>query len=138
MISKVFIDTDVFLDTILDRKPHSVHSNRIIGLAEKNKIHGFTSSLVIANLYYILKKISTHSKAVQAINKIRSIIEVLPFTNKEISESISAEFKDFEDGVQYFIAMNNKITHIITRNVKDFKKASASIQTPKEYLQSLK
>ncbi len=136
MKNKIFIDADVFLDTVLERKPHSNYSNKIISLCELNEIQGFTSSLVIANVYYILKKISNRNKAIQAINKIRSIIKVLSFTNKEIGESISAEFLDFEDGVQYFIAVNNKVDRIITRNVKDFRKATIGVLTPKEYLQS--
>ncbi len=137
MKNKIFIDTDIFLDTILDRKPHSNYSNRIISLCEQNEIQGFTSSLVIANIYYILNKLSSHNKALQAINKIRAIINILPFTDKEIGESINADFQDFEDGVQYFIAINNKVDRIITRNVKDFKKASIGILTPKEFLQSI-
>ena len=137
MKNRIFIDTDVFLDTLLERKPYCVYSNRIIGLCERSEIRGFTSSLVIANIYYILNKLSNKEKAIQAINKIRSIINILPLTDKEIGESISAEFQDFEDGVQYFIAVNNKIGRIITRNVKDFKKAAIGVLTPKEFLQSL-
>ena len=82
-------------------------SNKVISLCEQNKIQGFTSSLIIANIYYILKKLSSHKKTILAITKIRSIINILSLTDKEIGESISAEFQDFEDGIQYFIAINN-------------------------------
>lgn len=138
MKKKIFIDTDVFLDTILDRKPHSVSSNELLNLCEHNEIEGFTSSLVLANIYYIINKIASRQKAISAISKIRSLVVVLSFTDKEIGESINAEFQDFEDGIQYFIAINNKIECLITRNTKDFQKASISILTPKEFLQALK
>jgi predicted nucleic acid-binding protein len=137
-MKKIFIDSDIFLDTILDRKPHNEFSNELINLCEKNEIGGYTSSLVVANIYYIINKISSHQKAIQAISKIRSLVTVLSFTDKEIGGSINAEFGDFEDGVQYFIAVNNKIDCIITRNTKDFQKASISVLTPKEFLQTLK
>lgn len=137
-MKKIFIDTDVFLDTIIDRKPHCESSNKLINLCEQNEVSGFTSSLVIANIYYIINKIAGYQKAVQAISKIRSLITILPFTDKEIGESINAEFKDFEDGVQYFIAINHKIDYLITRNRKDFQKANISVLTPKEFLQTLK
>lgn len=133
-MNKIFIDTDIFLDTILDRKPHAEFSNKLLSLCEQNEINGNTSCLVIANIYYIINKISNHQKAISSIDKIRSIVSVLPFTNKEIAESINAEFRDFEDGIQYFIAVNHKIDCLITRNIKDFKKASISILTPKEFL----
>ena len=134
---KIFIDTDVFLDTILKRKLHYEFSNKLIALCEQSEIDGFTSSLVIANIYYIVNKLTSHKEALQSISKIRSIIKVLPFTDKEICESINGGFRDFEDGVQYFISVNNKISHLITRNIKDFKKANISVLSPHGYLQSL-
>lgn len=137
-MKKIFIDTDIFLDTILNRKPHSESSNKLINLCEQNEISGFTSSLVIANIYHIINKIADCRKAVAAISKIRSLITVLSFTDKEIGESINAGFKDFEDGVQYFIAVNNKMDCLITRNTKDFQKGNLGILTPKEFLQTLK
>ena len=134
---RIFIDTDIFLDTILKRKPHYEFSNKLIACCEQSEIDGFTSSLVIANIYYIVNKLTCHKEALQSISKIRSIIKVLPFTDKEIGESINGGFKDFEDGVQYFISVNNKISYLITRNIKDFKKANISVLSPQCYLQSL-
>jgi hypothetical protein len=84
-----------------------------------------------------VNKLTSHEKALQSISKIRSIIKVIPFTDKEIGESINGGFKDFEDGVQYFISVNNKISHLVTRNIKDFKKANISVLSPQDYLQSL-
>ncbi|MCG2811567.1 MAG: PIN domain-containing protein [Candidatus Aminicenantes bacterium] len=137
-MKKIFIDTDIFLDTILDRKPHSEYSTRLINLCEQNEIAGHTSSLVIANIYYILNEIAGYKKAIQAISKIRSLVAILPFTDKEIGKSINAEFKDFEDGIQYFVAVNHKIDCLITRNTKDFQKVNISVLTAKEFLQTLK
>jgi len=137
-MKKVFIDTDIFLDTILNRLPHSEFSNELISLCEQNKIDGYTSSLIVANIYYIINKIANQRKAIEAIGKIRSLVKVLPFTDKEIGESINAEFNDFEDGLQYFIAVNHKIDCVITRNTKDFRKANIGVLTPREFLQTLK
>lgn len=132
---KIFIDTDIFLDTILSRGPHCNFSNKIIALCELNKIDGYTSSLIIANIYYIVNRLTNHKEALKSISKIRSIIKVLPFTDKEIGEAINAGFKDFEAGVQYFVCVNNKIYYLITRNIKDFKKANISVLSPEGYLQ---
>lgn len=133
----IYIDIDIFLDTILKRKPHHQYSDKIISLCEQNEIKGFTSALVIANIFYIINKAGNFQMAIKAIGKIRSIIKVLPLTDKEIGESINAEFKDFEDGVQYFVSINNKINFFITRNIKDFTKASTAILSPQEYLELL-
>lgn len=137
-MKRIFIDTDVFMDSILAREPHAEYSSGLLALCEQKKITGYTSCLVIANIYYIINKIANHQKAIQAINRIRSLVSVLPFTDKEISESIHAEFHDFEDGIQYFIASNHNIDCLITRNTKDYRKASIGILTPKEFLHTLK
>ena len=138
MKDKIFIDTDIFLDTLLARKPYYAFSNQILSLCEYNEVKGFTSCLVIANIYYILNKLTNRKKAIHAVSTIRAIIRVLPCTDKEIGESINSEFKDFEDGLQYFIAINNDINCIITRNIKDFKKSSISIVSAEQYLESRK
>jgi predicted nucleic acid-binding protein len=134
----LFIDSDVFLDTVLQRQPHSVASEQVLGMCETAEARGYTSSLILSNLYFILRRISTHTKAIEAVQKIRSYIDVLPVTDKEIGESIEAGFRDFEDGIQYFVCVNHKIDCFITRNVKDFKKASITVLTPKEWLETLR
>ena len=137
MKQQIFIDTDVFLDTILARSPHFEHSQHIINLCEQNIIDGNTSSLVMANIYYIIQKLSDRHKAKDAINKISSFINILPFTDKEIKAALHSEFKDFEDAAQYFIAQNHKIDFFITRNIRDFKKTPMALFTPKEFLKTL-
>ena len=48
-----------------------------------------------------------------------------------------SEFKDFEDAIQNFCAEDEGLNHIITRNLKDYKKSNLSVLTPKEFLTSL-
>ena len=133
-MNRVFIDSDVLLDVILNRKDHCADSQKILALAESNKIAGCTSALVIANCYYIVESNRDKATADRAVRKLRSILNVLPLTDKEIGESLSSSFKDFEDGVQFFIAMNNAVDTIITRNISDYKKASVKVLSPKDYL----
>ena len=140
MKDKLFIDTDVILDVLLNRKQHSLYSQKILSLIETNKVEGYTSALIMANIFYIIRKIESHNKAIKAIEKIRAFITILPFTDKEIGEAVNAGFKDVEDGMQYFIALNNNLDVIITRNIKDFNKSILKILTPQQYLniQSIK
>ena len=101
-MKKIFVDSDIFMDTILNRKPHSEYSSELLSLCEQGGLDGFTSSLILANIYYVVRSFANHNKAIDAVGKIRSLVKVLPLTDREIGESISAEFNDFEDGLQYF------------------------------------
>ena len=55
-------------------------------------------------------------------------------SDKEIGESLNSNINDFEDGVQYFIALNNSINNLITRNISDYKGLDINVLTPKDFL----
>lgn len=134
MKKKIFIDTDVILDLVFERKPFFYDSQKILSLVEKNYLLGFTSSLIMANCYYIINITKNKNIAKKTIEKLRSILTVLPFTDKELGESLNSNIKDFEDGIQYFIAVNNGINTIITRNIQDYKKVDINVFLPNDFL----
>jgi len=134
MMEKLFIDTDVILDIVLKREPFFSDSQRVLSLIERNYFSGFTSSLIVANCYYIINSNRDKKTALKTISKLRSILNVLPFTDKEIGESLNSKFKDFEDGVQYFIALNNNINNLITRDISDYRDLDINVLTPKDFL----
>ena len=55
-----------------------------------------------------------------------------------IDKALNSDFADFEDAIQYYTALENKITLILTRNLRDYKKASVVVQTPEAFLVSQK
>jgi predicted nucleic acid-binding protein len=134
MKEKVFLDTDVILDVVFERIPHFYHSQAVLSLIEKNFITGFTSSLILANCFYIICNNKNRETAKETVSKLRSLLIVLPFTDKEIGESLNSDMKDFEDGVQYFITINNGLDTILTRNLSDFKNIDINVFTPKDFL----
>ena len=54
--------------------------------------------------------------------------------DKIIDLSLNSDFKDFEDAIQYFTALENKIGIIITRNLKDFKLSKIPVMNADDYL----
>ncbi len=134
MENRIFVDSDVLLDVILERYPHFEYSQQIIALVEECIFKGFTSSLILANCFYIIENQFTYTRAAGAIQKLRSIFEILPFSDKEIGESLSSNIADFEDGIQYYIAFNNTVDTIITRNIKDYKNLNCKVFTPEDFL----
>ncbi len=131
---EVFLDSDVLLDVLLKREPHCGNAQQVLALAENNVVDGYTSALIVANCYYIIESNRDRPTAERASRKLRSVLTVLPLTDREIGESLNSGFRDFEDGVQYFIALNRGINTIITRNVNDYKKASIKVLAPAEFL----
>lgn len=132
-MKNLFLDTNVIIDTLADRKPFSKAGANLFEYAEKGKVNLFISSLTYANIYYIIRKSCTHKELISTLRDLESIIETVDVTKQIISKSLQSEFKDFEDSIQYHTALSNKkITAIVTRNGKDFKKSDLAILTPEE------
>ena len=73
-------------------------------------------------------------EAKQIIRKFKVLIELLSLDNKITELALNDDdFSDFEDGLQYYTAMENEIDVIISRNKKDFKSSKIPILTAKEF-----
>ncbi len=67
--------------------------------------------------------------------KVLSLIERNYFSGFTSSMIIAnCYIKDFEDGVQYFVALNNNINNFITRNISDYKDLDINVLIPKDFL----
>lgn len=137
MNKKIFIDSDIILDLLCKREPFYAFAAEIFTLGDKGKIELVTTSLVIANVFYILRKILGIEKAKELLRKLRIIIGVISVNEKAVDLALNSRFSDFEDGLQYFTARENDIKIIITRNIKDYKENDLVIQTPEQYLKSI-
>ena len=133
-MTKVFVDTDICIDLISGRQPFNKTAEILFSLADNDKIKIYVSSLSFANIDYVLRSqfATTHSR--QIIGKLKTIVNVLPVNSKTIDLAIASDFNDFEDAIQYCCAMENNLTTIITRNIKDYKKATIKVVTPETFI----
>jgi len=102
---KIFVDTDVIIDFLIDRQPHAISSSQIFELQENKIVELFTSSLSINNVHYIIKRVTGDKKARKIILDLLQFIEVLDVTKIDITNGLKSDFKDFEDAVQYSVAL---------------------------------
>ena len=132
---KVYIDTNVIIDLLAKRKPFYIESLKIFSLADTKEIELVTSSLNIVNSHYILNDIMKIKDARLIIGKFKVLTQSFDLNDKIIELALNdMKFKDFEDGIQYYTALESKCEIIITRNRKDFKNSAIPVLSPKEYL----
>jgi len=134
MIKKVFIDSDIIFDVLVKREYFYEFASVIFDLGYEKKIDLYTSAVVLANVFYLLRKKFGIEKSKSQIKKLRLILKVLPINEKTVDYALESNFNDFEDALQYFSAKENGIPVILTRNVKDYKEKGIMIQTAEEYL----
>jgi predicted nucleic acid-binding protein len=133
---RIFADTDVFIDLLAERDPFYIHSATLFSLADKGLLEISVSSLTFANLNYLLSRHFTPQKARKLLLRFKTLVNVLPVTDKMIELALTSDFKDFEDGIQYFTAVENQVEFLITRNLKDYKNAKIPVFTPEQFLKS--
>lgn len=133
-MKKLFIDSDVLLDLLLDREPFSEDIATLIEKSIESEVKLHTSLLSIANMHYIIGRLENKNKADLKIKKILKIVSIENLGQTVIDKAIKSRFKDFEDSIQNFCAVEAEHEIIITRNTKDYKQSELSILTPKEYL----
>jgi predicted nucleic acid-binding protein len=136
-MTDLFIDTDVIIDFLLDRKPFSREAAIIFTLIEQKKLRGYSSSLTFSNLYYVLRKIESHNKVISKLDSLSKLVGILKVEEKTIKNALASGFPDFEDSIQYYSAIDNKkIDVIITRNIRDYKKSNIPVMTPGDFLKT--
>lgn len=133
-MNKVFVDTDVVLDLLAERIPFFHFSAVLFTFAEMKKLELYTSPLILANTFYILRKQLGNDEAKSALRKLRILLHVVDSSDSIIDKALNSDFSDFEDAVQYYTALEHGINVILTRNLREYKKTSVIVQTPEAYL----
>ncbi|MCC5848020.1 MAG: PIN domain-containing protein [Verrucomicrobia bacterium] len=133
---KLFLDTDVILDCVLARPGFVEDATEILNLCEVSGLEGITSTLVLANCHYVFSRQETARKSREVIARLRALLGVCPVGDRELGEALVSKFKDLEDGIQYFTALNNGADVIVTRNIRDYKSSTLPVMRPREFLLS--
>jgi predicted nucleic acid-binding protein len=137
MSKRIFIDTNVMLDLLGERKPFYEPIAKIATLAEKEKLTMVVSPISFATVNYFLAKFESAAAAKEKLRKFKIVSEICSLNEQIIEKGLNSSIKDFEDALQYFSATESDCKIIITRNGKDFKKSLLPVMTGEEFLKSL-
>jgi predicted nucleic acid-binding protein len=134
-MKKLFIDTNIVIDLLAKREPFYQESAKLFSLADKKKVELIVSALTFANTNYILSKLNDSKTARDILSKFKVLVTVADLNDKIIELSLNdKDFSDFEDGLQYYSALEYEADIIITRNLKDFKSSQIPVITAQTYL----
>lgn len=134
-MKRILIDTNIVIDLLAKREKFYNDAANLFSQADKKEIILSISSLTFANTNYILTKSKSAKIAREILRKFKVMVVLLELNDKITELALSDEsFSDFEDGLQYYTAIENEIDIIITRNKKDFKNSKLPVLSAKEYL----
>lgn len=118
----LFLDTNVLIDFLIDRKPFSDEAAKLFNYSLKKKVNLYVSAVSYNNIYYILNRNNSNTQTINSLCELFELTEIIDVSKEVIKKSLHSDFKDFEDAIEYHAAKSfNKIDCIVTRNTKDFK-----------------
>lgn len=133
-MKKLLVDTNIIIDLLAERKEFYDAAAQLFSLADQKKINLCVCSLSFANAHYVLNRQLEETKVREILRKLKVLVEVLPLDSKVLDKSLNSDFKDFEDAIQYYAAIESNVDIIITRNLKDFKKSNLPVLTAGQFI----
>ena len=133
---KLLIDTYVVLDVLLRREPFFRTAAEVLNLTQRDDVREYVSASAITDIYYIANKQLKDRAAVRdLLERLLKIVSVAAVSEQEIRNALNLTWADFEDSVQYSVALLNEMDGIVTRNPDDYQEANMRIWLPEQVLE---
>ena len=118
---RVFIDANILVSVLNKEYPLFTYTSRILSLADTNKFQLFTSPICLAIAFYFAEKKYNSTLAKQKIAVLAENIGIADATASAVQKTLqNPAVNDFEDGLEYYSAEENKCTCIVTEDINDF------------------
>lgn len=119
-MKKIFLDTNIILDVMAQRRPFNTDANALMKLGIEGKVMLCATPLTFANCTYILKSSYKHNDPVTVIKAYKQYIFALTMDDEQCDKALNAAAPDFEDMLQFEAAVAANCDYIVTRNKKHF------------------
>ena len=135
---KLLIDTNVVLDVLLKREPFFHAAADVLNLVQRDDVREYVSASAVTDIYYIAKRQMKDDAAVKdLLKRLLMVVSVAAVSEQEIQNALNLGWADFEDSVQYSVALLNEMDGIVTRNPADFQNSRLQIWFPEQALEAL-
>ncbi len=129
---KIFLDTNILLDLLLDRE-RSYEASIILNSIDVGLFEGYISDITLVNIDYIAKKQKKENEIKEFLILLLETMEICTPDTNLLFEALKLENKDFEDNIQYLLAKKYKCDCLIT-NDKDLKFDDIEILDSKSFI----
>ncbi|WP_442794741.1 type II toxin-antitoxin system VapC family toxin [Pelobium manganitolerans] len=118
---RVFLDANVLVAVLNKEYPVFSYAARILSLADEPAFTIYTSPVCLAIAYYFAEKKTSAKIAKAKISLLLEHIKVAGNDELGVQQTlINKKVLDFEDGLEYYAAIQNECKCIVTENLKDF------------------
>ena len=118
---RIFVDANILVATLNKEYPLFTWSSRLLSIQGKQNIELFTSPLCLAIAFYFAEKKSGEKKAREKMEILCQHIGITTVDENTTRQALmNKRIHDFEDGMEYYSALQQKCDCIVTENQDDF------------------
>jgi len=133
---RIFLDANILVSVLNKEYPLFTYSARIVSLADNKKFTVYTSPVCLAIAFYFSEKKSGTQSAKQKIKLLSEKILITEVGKSEVLKALeNKQVNDFEDGIEYYAALNNKCEVIVTEDTSDFYFSDIKVCRAKNFLE---
>lgn len=133
-MKKVFVDTNVLLDILMERTPWANDAAVLFSMADRKEIELLCCSLSFSTAIYLMQRFKyTRKEIVSKLSIVKSICTITTVNEAVIDRMLQSDFNDLEDAIQYYSALAFGAEAIVTRNIKDFAASKIPVVSPHDY-----
>jgi hypothetical protein len=131
---KIFIDVNVFIDVMTKRSGWS-ESLRVLNLSRQSQeIESWSSALTLPLIYFFRRRVVDEKTARADAQAILKGLHLVPLSPIILDQALASAGTDFEDNIQLASAESILVSHLITRNTKDFNSSRITVLNPDGWL----
>ena len=132
---RIFLDANILVSVLNKEYPLFTYAARIVSLADNKKFTVYTSPVCLAIAFYFAEKKSGTQMAKQKIKLLSEKIQIAAVGKNEVLQALeNPQINDFEDGIEYYAAANNKCDVIVTEDTGDYYFSSIKISKTQDFL----
>lgn len=130
-MAKVLVDTCVIVDILLNRQKFVDASYNAVSSLIRQGDTVYTTAKAMTDIFYIVHhSLHDNDKTKEILLKLSKIYQILDTKEKDTLKAITSDVTDYEDAVMVETAISNEVDFILTRNIKDYRKAKIKIVSP--------
>ena len=132
---KVFLDANVLVSVLNKEYPLFPHSARILSLADQLRYQLYTTPICLAIAFYFAEKKSGAGLAKRKMEVLSSKLHIASVDSIVVSRAVSdPSVVDFEDGLEYYSALQHECQAIITEDSEGFYFSEIPVYDCKKFL----
>ena len=133
MKKRIFVDTNILLDVLLEREGYYYDALKLWANAENGNVEACIAAISLNNVHYVMRKLKSETTAMIAVKILLRIFKVIPVDADILGLAVDFHDKDFEDDIQLQCALKAKCSQLFTRNPNHYDHSAIAVVPPSSF-----